>query len=110
MLWDLFKNTAYPIYINSMEEDLSNMPDNFVVLEEQAFDEAFKHADGMAKLRRRTFNIRFHFVDTSTLDTAVASYRSILSLNNITFTQAGPVRDPGTKYHSVLITGSYVYG
>ena len=111
MLWNLFKHLKdmYPIYINMMDEDEDNIPNNYLILEDDTFDESFVNGDGKNLIRKKNFNIRIFCRGKSVNNDFVDAIRSILLNNSISFKQSGPVYESTDDYSSILITGTYIY-
>lgn len=112
MLWNLFKHlkNKAPIYIDVMDEQESKIPQTYVILEEDVFDENRASGDGTSLLRVSSFNIRIHSRTAKKAREIVGDYRKVLIENNMSFQQYGPTYDPGTSYYSILITGKIAYG
>lgn len=112
MLWNLFKHlkNKAPIYLDVMNEQESKIPQAYVVLEEDVFDENLVAGDGKSLVRNSSYNIRIHARTIAKAKTIVQSYREVLLENGIPFEQYGPTFDPGTNYYSILITGRNTYG
>lgn len=111
MLWDLCKHLKKlcPIYMEVMNEDENSIPPNYVLIQENSFDESFSEGDGISLVRKRSFNIRIHCKDRSKISAIVSGYRSVLYSNNIPFSQYGPVYSPSDGCTSINISGSYIY-
>lgn len=112
MLWELCKHLKKicPIYMEVMDEDENSIPFNYVLIQENSFDESYAEGDGQSLVRKRSFNIHIHCKDRSKIPAIVSGYRSVLYTNNIPFTQYGPVYSPSDGFTSINISGSYLYG
>lgn len=112
MLWNLFKHlkNKAPIYLDVMNEQESKIPQAYVVLEEDVFDENLVAGDGKSLVRNSSYNIRIHARTIAKAKTIVQSYREVLLENGLHFEQYGPTFDPSTNYYSILITGRNAYG
>lgn len=112
MLWNLFKHlkSQAPIYIDVMDEQEDKIPQAYVILEEDVFDENLVAGDGLSLVRNSSYNIRIHSRTIKKAKTLVQAYRQVLLNNGIPFEQYGPTLDPGTDYYSILITGRNTYG
>lgn len=112
MLWDSLKTLKIhaPIYQGTMDEDENSTPENYVILEEQTFDESFAQGDGDSLIRKSTFNIRIYCRKLSKAKTVVAAYRTSLNTQKIAYKQFGPTFDQTTNIYSTLITGATLYG
>lgn len=111
MLWEYLKElkTHAPIYYGKMDEDLSNIPENYVVIEESAFDEPMLYGDGKIFMRKSVFNIRIYTVKQSKIKSLTNLYRNKLNEKPLSFKQFGPTYDSMTDMYSVLLTGSFAY-
>lgn len=112
MLWDLFKHlkSKAPIYLNVMNEQESKIPQIYVVLEENVFDENLVAGDGKSLVRLSSYNIRIHSRTVDKAKKLVKDYRQVLLDKGMHFQQYGPTYDPSTDYYSILITGNDAYG
>lgn len=112
MLWNLFKHlkNQAPIYKDVMDEQESKIPQAYVVLEEDVYDENLVAGDGTSLVRQNSYNIRIHARTISKAKTIVKAYRQVLLEKGMHFDQFGPTFDPGTDYYSILITGRNTYG
>jgi hypothetical protein len=112
MLWDLVKHLkeAAPIYKDVMNEQESNIPQTYVVIEEDVYDDNLNSGDGLSLIRRSSYNIRIHSRTAAEARTIAQPYREVLMTNRLGFEQFGPTFDPGTSYYSILISGRYTYG
>lgn len=112
MLWNYFKHlkTKAPIYISFMNEQEDKIPQAYIVLEEDVFDENLVAGDGKSLIRNSSYNIRIHSRTIEKAKSLVKDYRTVLFENGMSFEQYGPTFDPGTSYYSILITGRNTYG
>lgn len=112
MLWNYFKHlkSIAPIYIGIMDEDENSIPENYVILEDQTFDEGHANGDGINLLRKSTYNIRIYSRTKKKADEIVNKYRTVLIDNRFQFNQFGPTYDPTSAFYSTLITGAFIYG
>lgn len=111
MLWDLFKHLKDKarIYLDTMNEQESQIPEAYVILEEVTFDESKANGDGKSLIRSSTYNIRIHARTVAKARSIVNDYRGVLLNAGLPFSQYGPTFDPSTSYYSILITGSNMY-
>ena len=112
MLWNLFKHlkSKAPIYLEVMDEQESKIPQIYVVLEEDVYDENLVAGDGKSLVRRSSYNIRIHSRTVDKAKKLVKDYRKVLLDKGMHFQQYGPTYDPSTDYYSILITGNETYG
>jgi|GEM_PF-4460072 len=112
MLWNLFKHlkNKAPIYIDVMNEQESKIPQTYVILEEDVYDENLVTGDGKSLIRKNSYNIRIHARTAEKAKKLVADYRQVLLDKGLPFSQYGPTFDPSTNYYSILITGDDIYG
>ena len=112
MLWELFKHlrNKAPIYKDFMDEQENKIPQTYVILETDVFDEGRSSGDGINILRTSSYNVRIHSRSVSKAKMIMKEYRETLILKGLQFSQYGPTYDPSTNYFSILITGDYIYG
>ena len=111
MLWDKVKHlkNLCPIYINVMEEDENDIPANYVILEDDSYDDTFLNGDGINLFRKKSFNIRIFCNGLTISKEIVSAFRKVLIENKIPFRQTGPVYETMDNTTSILISGSYIY-